>query len=385
MTEAIPLSLYLHYPWCVRKCPYCDFNSHAGGDEIPEAAYLQALLADLEQHLAEVWGRRIDTVFIGGGTPSLLSPEGLDGLLSALRARLPIRADAEITMEANPGTVEQGRFAAYREAGINRLSLGVQSFDDARLRVLGRVHDGRQARRAIEAAQQAGFDNINLDLMFGLPGQGPAEAVADLAQAIASEVGHLSWYQLTIEPNTAFAHQPPVVPEDEALWAIQSAGEEALAGAGYGQYEVSAWSRDGRQCRHNRNYWLFGDYLGIGAGAHGKLSYPANGEVWRHWKPRHPQRYIESASGPSVLAGRRRVEADELVLEFMMNALRLHEGVEAGLFEARTGLALAAARAGLDEATGLGLLTLADGLIRPTELGRHHLNRLLQCFMSDVN
>ncbi len=385
MNEAIPLSLYIHYPWCVQKCPYCDFNSHAAGEVIPEAAYIDALLADLEQQLAEVWGRRIDTVFIGGGTPSLISPDGLDRLLGALRARLSIRPDAEITMEANPGTVEQGRFAAFREAGINRLSLGVQSFDDTRLAALGRIHDGGEARRAIEAAQRGGFDNINIDLMFGLPGQGPDEAAQDLREGIASGVEHLSWYQLTIEPNTAFAHAPPLLPDEDRLWAIQCEGEQLLGAAGFAQYEVSGWARTGRQCRHNRNYWQFGDYLGIGAGAHGKLSHPASGEIWRHWKQRHPQRYLASAHGAEVVAGRRLLDPADRLLEFMMNVLRLHEGFDRALFAARTGLPWTAAEGGVDEALGLGLLAWCDDTLRPTERGRLHLNRLLQCFMAGAD
>lgn len=383
MDGAIPLSLYVHFPWCARKCPYCDFNSHEFGEGIPEAAYIQALLADLEQHLGEIWGRRVDTIFIGGGTPSLISPEGLDELLAQLRARLPIRPDAEITMEANPGTAEQGRFRAYREAGVNRLSLGIQSFEDAKLAALGRIHDGRQALKAVEAAQQAGFTRLNLDLMFGLPGQSTAQAMADLRQALAQGLKHLSWYQLTLEPNTAFAHRPPELPDEDRLWAIQSEGEELLNAAGLYAYEVSAWSLADEQCRHNLNYWQFGDYLGIGAGAHGKLTDMASGEIWRHWKQRSPQRYLAKAARADVVAGRRQLLAADRLLEFMMNALRLHQGFEPQLFAARTGLPMAMAEEGMREAIGLGMLERMDELIRPTELGRQHLNRLLQCFMGD--
>ena len=381
--SAIPLSLYIHYPWCVRKCPYCDFNSHAGPEPIPEQAYLDALLRDLEQHLGEIWGRRVVSIFIGGGTPSLLSAEGLDGLLGGLRARLAILPNAEITLEANPGTLEQGRFAAYRAAGVNRLSIGVQSFSDPQLRALGRIHDGRQARQAIETAQRAGFKNINLDLMFGLPGQDPAGASADLHQAVASGVSHISWYQLTIEPHTAFAHRPPELPDEDGQWAIQCAGEALLAAAGYQQYETSAWARAGQQCRHNLNYWRFGDYLGIGAGAHGKLTDQARQQVWRHWKVRHPQQYLQGADGGGVVAGRRQLNDNDRLLEFMMNALRLHEGFTQALFEGRTGLSFAAAQAGLEQAMERGLLAWHGKYVRPTEMGRQHLNRLLQYFISE--
>ena len=380
----IPLSLYIHYPWCVRKCPYCDFNSHTSPDAIPEQAYLDALLADLERHLPQVWGRRIESVFIGGGTPSLISPDGLDGLLTALRARLPLRPNGEITLEANPGTLDQGRFTAYREAGVNRLSIGVQSFAEAQLQALGRIHDGRQARAAITAAQQAGFTHINLDLMFGLPGQDPAGAESDLAEAIASEVSHISWYQLTIEPNTAFAHRPPVLPDEDRLWAIQQHGEALLAGAGLIQYETSAYARDGQQCRHNLNYWRFGDYLGIGAGAHGKLSDVASQRVTRHWKQRHPEQYIRAAnSAEGAVAGEQALSQADLLLEFMMNALRLHQGFTVAQFESHTGLPISAAQTGLGEATGLELIEQGNDQIRPTARGRTHLNRLLQCFMPE--
>ena len=292
----LPLSLYIHFPWCVRKCPYCDFNSHEASGAIPEAAYVDALLADLQQELPAVWGRPIHSIFIGGGTPSLMSPEGLERLLSSLRALLGIGPEVEVTLEANPGTVEQQRFTEFRDAGINRLSIGIQSFDEEKLRALGRVHDRAEALRAAEAAHGAGFDNFNLDLMFGLPGQDEGQACADLEQAVALAPSHISWYQLTIEPNTAFAHHPPAVPEDELLWAIQQRGQETLAAAGYVQYEVSAYAREGALCRHNLNYWQFGDYLGIGPGAHGKLGWYGAGnsatrsDTWRRpaavrWSP----------------------------------------------------------------------------------------------------
>ncbi len=325
LTAPPPLSLYIHYPWCVRKCPYCDFNSHQLNAGIPEADYIAALLRDLQQHLPAVWGRQVQSIFIGGGTPSLLSPEGVDSLLSQLRALLPLLPECEITLEANPGTVEQGRFNAFRQAGINRLSIGVQSFNDEALQKLGRIHSGSEAILAAEVAHAAGFDNFNLDLMFGLPGQDSAAAVADLQQALTLSPSHLSWYQLTIEPNTAFAHAPPVLPEDEALWAIQTAGQSHLASAGYAQYEVSAYAREGQhsdpRCRHNLNYWRFGDYLGIGPGAHGKITHCAEGRIERIWKKRHPREWLQATDPAAMIAGQSDISRSDLVLEFMMNAL----------------------------------------------------------------
>jgi putative oxygen-independent coproporphyrinogen III oxidase len=383
LTAPPPLALYIHYPWCVRKCPYCDFNSHQATGESTEADYLAALLRDLEQHLPAVWGRQVHSIFIGGGTPSLLSPEGLAWLLSQLRALLPLAPGCEITLEANPGTVERGRFTAFRQAGVNRLSIGVQSFDDAALERLGRIHTGREAILAAEAAHGAGFDNFNLDLMFGLPGQDEAGAAADLRQALALAPSHLSWYQLTIEPNTAFAHAPPVLPEEEALWAIQSAGQAILATAGYGQYEVSAYALAGRQCRHNLNYWRFGDYLGIGPGAHGKLTHCATGRIERLWKRRHPRDWLAAADGAAMIAGRAEITRDELVLEFMMNALRLVAGFETALFTAHTGLPLSAATAPLQRAAALGLLEWQAARIAPTARGRDYLNDLLGLFLPE--
>ena len=292
-TAPVPLALYIHIPWCARKCPYCDFNSHEARGPVPERAYVDALLADLEQDLPRVWGRRLESVFIGGGTPSLFSAEALERLLSGLRARLPLRPDTEITLEANPGTVERGRFAEFREAGINRLSIGVQSFDDEQLRRLGRIHDRRDAFAAAEAAHAAGLDNFNLDLMFGLPGQTVAQGLADIANAIALQPAHVSYYQLTIEPNTLFHQSPPTLPDDEMIDAIQQRAQVELARQGYERYEVSAFARENRRCRHNLNYWEFGDYLGIGAGAHGKLTDPASGQIHRLWKLKHPRDYLK--------------------------------------------------------------------------------------------
>ena len=376
-----PLSLYIHYPWCVRKCPYCDFNSHQINNEIAETDYIAALLRDLEQHLPAIWGRQVQSIFIGGGTPSLISPDGLDSLLSQLRALLPLLPDCEITMEANPGTVEQGRFRAFRQAGVNRLSIGVQSFDDATLQELGRIKYGAEAIAAAESAHAAGFSNFNLDLMFGLPGQNETAAAADLRQALSLAPSHLSWYQLTIEPNTAFAHAPPVLPEEEALWAIQSAGQSILGAAGYVQYEVSAYAREGQRCRHNLNYWRFGDYLGIGPGAHGKITHCAEGRIERLWKRRHPRDWLQAADGAAMIAGRSDISRADLVLEFMMNALRLVDGFDSALFAAQTGLPLSAAQAPLQRAEELGLISWDTERIVPTTRGRDYLNDLLGLFL----
>ena len=284
----IPLSLYIHIPWCVKKCPYCDFNSHEARNEIPEEKYLKALTQDLESELPNIWGRSIESVFIGGGTPSLFSAKGIDQLLANLRERLPIRSNTEITLEANPGTFEQERFSAYREAGINRLSIGVQSFNENHLKRLGRIHGATEAIKAAEIARKAGFVNFNLDLMFGLPEQSVDQALEDLKIAIEAGPTHISWYQLTIEENTLFHHAPPILPDDELMWEMQQKGQALLESSGYMQYEVSAYSQINKQCQHNINYWEFGDYLGIGAGAHGKLSMP-DGEISRHTKYRHPR------------------------------------------------------------------------------------------------
>ncbi len=382
-TAPPPLSLYIHVPWCVQKCPYCDFNSHALRDTLPEQAYVDALLADLEQELPEVWGRRVESVFIGGGTPSLLSAEALERLLSGVRARLPQSAAAEITLEANPGTVEAGRFREFRATGINRLSIGIQSFHDAQLQALGRIHDRAQAIAAVEAAHAAGFDNFNLDLMFGLPGQDVAGAQQDVATAVALSPTHLSYYQLTIEPNTAFHHAPPVLPEEEALWQIQEAGHELLAAAGFAQYEVSAFARDGFRCRHNLNYWHFGDYLGIGAGAHGKITHAPQQRIERRWKKRHPADYLDSAHSGERIAGSNNLTRDEAAFEFMMNALRLTEGFETALFAERTGLAITQVQTKLARAQQKGFIDWTMHAIRPTALGRNYLNELLGMFLDD--
>ncbi len=382
-SSPIPLTLYIHIPWCVRKCPYCDFNSHEARGPLPEAQYVDALLADLEQDLPRVWGRRLDSVFIGGGTPSLLSAETLDRLLSGVRARLPLRPDAEITLEANPGATEQGRFAEFRAVGINRLSIGVQSFDDEQLRRLGRIHDRRAAFAAAEAAHAAGLDNFNLDLMFGLPGQTPETAPADITSAIALQPAHLSYYQLTIEPNTAFHHAPPILPNDALIERIQEQAQATLADYGYRHYEVSAYARTGRRCRHNVNYWEFGDYLGIGAGAHSKLTDPAAGYVSRLWKLKHPRDYLVSAGTAAAIGGDAPIRAADLPVEFLMNALRLIEGVPTDLFSERTGLPLTALEPELSRAQSRGLLVANPNRLQATELGQRFLNDLLLGFMPE--
>jgi len=375
-----PLSLYIHVPWCVRKCPYCDFNSHEAGPGLPEQDYVTALLRDMEQDLGHAQGRSVTTVFIGGGTPSLFSAGAYERLFAGLRQQLRFADDVEITLEANPGTVEQGKFSAYRALGINRLSIGVQSFDPAKLKALGRIHGQAEAVRAAEAAREAGFSTFNLDLMHGLPQQTLAEALSDLQTAISLQPTHLSWYQLTLEPNTVFYRQPPVLPDDETLWAIQEAGQRLLADHGYGQYEVSAYARPGHRCRHNLNYWQFGDYLAIGAGAHAKIT-QANGDILRYWKTRLPKDYLRGLETGRFTAEEQIVPADELAFEFMLNALRLREGVPAGLFTERTGLDLADIAQPLQRLQKQGLMEQGAGFLRCTELGYRHLNRVLTGFL----
>ncbi len=376
MSSLPPLSLYIHVPWCVRKCPYCDFNSHAASGTLPQEAYLAALLDDLREDLALIQGRDIATVFIGGGTPSLLPGHFYQQLFRAMGSYLRFAADAEITLEANPGTVEHGRFEDYLEAGINRLSLGIQSFNPRQLAILGRIHDSSSAHRAIEAALRAGFDNFNLDLMHGLPGQTPAEAVADLEAARSWQPPHLSWYQLTVEPNTEFYSRPPQLPDDDRLWDIFEAGATLLRGHGYQDYEVSAWSQPGRASRHNLNYWSFGDYLALGAGAHGKITF-ASGEIRRYWKTRQPDAYLNRIG--SRTAGSQTIEDAELPLEFMMNALRLTNGVDEHLFTERTGLPLSRLTAILGQLRQENLLH--PGRLQATEHGQRYLNSLLERFL----
>jgi oxygen-independent coproporphyrinogen-3 oxidase len=379
ITTLPPLSLYVHLPWCARKCPYCDFNSHQAGDP-DQAGYVDALLEDLETDLPLVWGRSIHSIFIGGGTPSLFPPRLIDRLLGGLRARLPVSPACEITLEANPGSADAGHFRGYREAGVNRLSIGIQSFDDDCLRALGRIHDRQQGLDAYAAARVAGFDNINLDLMFALPGQTPAMALTDLQQAIDLGPEHLSHYQLTLEPNTLFHKYPPALPGEEQAAQMQEQGLERLRQAGYAQYEVSAHARPGRASRHNLNYWRFGDYLGIGAGAHGKITLPAEQRILRRVRLRHPDRYL-AASGRERIASEQQLEPGDRVFEFMLNALRLTGGCEARLFSERTGLPLPSIKRPLTEAVDRGLLEITDDRIRPTPLGQRFLNDLQALFL----
>ncbi|HLF38280.1 MAG TPA: radical SAM family heme chaperone HemW [Burkholderiales bacterium] len=389
-----PLALYIHIPWCVRKCPYCDFNSHEARAAIPEERYVAALIADLDQAVPHVWGRRVHSVFFGGGTPSLFSARAIDAILASVRARLIVEPDAEITLEANPGTVEAETFRDFRAAGINRLSLGIQSFDPRHLKLLGRIHDGSEARRAIEIALR-NFDNVNLDVMYGLPAQTIEETRADIEAALGFHPPHLSCYHLTIEPNTYFHRFPPKLPDDDTTAAMQEAIEARLADAGYDHYEVSAYAKRGKRtpitshesritdsaCRHNLNYWTFGDYLGIGAGAHSKLSFP--GRILRQVRVKHPERYMESAEGGDPIQEQHEVRPEEVPFEFMMNALRLNAGFAAALFEERAGLPLAAILRELDEAERRGLIERDPARIAPTLLGRRFLNDLLQLFLRE--
>jgi putative oxygen-independent coproporphyrinogen III oxidase len=375
-----PLALYVHVPWCLRKCPYCDFNSHAAKGDPPESAYVDALLADLELALPSIWGRRIISVFIGGGTPSLLSAEAIDRMLAGIRARVPLSPAAEVTLEANPGTFEREKFAGYRAAGINRLSLGIQSFDPKQLVALGRVHDASEARQAAEAALQI-FDNVNFDLMYALPRQTVADAEADVTAAVTFAPAHLSFYHLTLEPNTLFHRYPPPLPDDDAAADIEDMVHAVLDAAGYRHYETSAYARRGRECRHNLNYWQFGDYLGIGAGAHSKLS--SADRIARQVRYKQPQQYIERVAAGSPLQESAVVALADVGFEFMLNALRLTDGVPAPLFAARTGCPLALVRRGLEEAQARGLIERDPAVIRPTALGRRFLNDLQLVFHVD--
>ena len=388
-----PLSLYIHVPWCVKKCPYCDFNSHAQKGDIAEHDYVEALLADFEHDLTTIekngsQQRMLHSIFIGGGTPSLLSAHAYERLFSGLKQRIVFEDDIEITMEANPGTYEHDRFQAYFDAGVNRLSVGVQSFQDDKLSALGRIHCADEAIQAIQSIRDSGFDNFNIDLMHGLPDQSPEDALYDLQQAIALQPAHISWYQLTIEPNTLFYSKTPVLPKDETLWAIQEQGQALLAQAGYQHYEISAYSQLQRRSKHNLNYWQFGDYIGIGAGAHSKLS-AANGQIMRYWKTRMPKDYLAAANlintnnNNSFEAGRRYIEVNELPIEFMMNVLRLHEGVPAELYSRRCGQPLTTLEPALSLAQQKGLLenVTQSGRLQPTVTGRLFLNDLLELFV----
>ncbi|HEY9052158.1 MAG TPA: radical SAM family heme chaperone HemW [Gammaproteobacteria bacterium] len=380
-TTLPPLALYVHIPWCVRKCPYCDFNSHEADKTLPEQQYIKALLEDLEQDLPQIWGRRLTSIFIGGGTPSLFSPESLDQLLSGIRARMQCLPNMEITLEANPGTFEQAKFNEFRNTGINRLSIGIQSFEDQKLSALGRIHNKREAIKAVETAHYAGFDNFNLDLMFGLPDQTPKQGIADLQTAIALEPTHLSWYQLTIEPNTFFYNKPPVLPNDEQIWQLQQQGQQLLAQQGYLQYEISAYAKNKHQCRHNLNYWQFGDYLGIGAGAHGKISRSDDHSITRYWKLRQPAAYL-NAEPDKKISGNEILSEQDRIFEFMLNALRLKNGFDLELFEQHTGLNREQLKDGLLLAEEKNLLERNDNQVRPSELGYRFLNDLIAYFES---
>ncbi len=374
-----PLSLYVHIPWCVRKCPYCDFNSHAAGESLDETVYVEALLADLSVDTANLKGRPLQSIFIGGGTPSLFTPAAIQRLLAGVRERIDCPEGMEVTLEANPGTLEAEYYDGFRAAGVNRLSIGVQSFGAESLRVLERIHGPDEATKAVESAKRAGFKRINLDLMFGLPRQSPEAARRDVELALQLDPGHISYYQLTLEPNTRFHHAPPQLPDDDLIWEMQQQGQAQLAAGGYDQYEISAYARQGEACRHNLNYWSFGDYLGIGAGAHAKVTDKA-GRIRRCWKMRSPGDYLRGCAGGLFTQGEKMLAPEERMLEFMMNGMRLCEGIEIAMFETRTGLELSRMNRALETAESRGLLERGEGRIRPTELGQRFLNDLLQLF-----
>ena len=378
LTALPPLSLYIHIPWCVRKCPYCDFNSHESKGEIPERRYIDALISDLDHTLPNIWGRRLTTVFFGGGTPSLFSAAGIDEILAAVRARVPLASDAEITMEANPGTFEAEKFKGFRDAGVNRLSIGIQSFNAAHLKALGRIHDADEARRAVAIAQ-ANFDNINLDLMYALPEQTLNDCAADIEVALAFGVNHLSIYHLTLEPNTLFHRFPPPLPDDDLAADMQSMIDARLDAAGYTHYETSAYAKPGMESKHNLNYWRFGDYIGIGAGAHGKISFPDR--ITRESRFKQPKAFMEHAAVGGAAEEIKTIAPRELPFEFMLNALRLSEGFPLTMFVERTGLPLTAITATLDRAEAKGLITRDHVRAKPTELGRRFLNDLLEMFL----
>lgn len=375
----LPLSLYVHIPWCVRKCPYCDFNSHESKESLPETLYVHALMQDLDQHLARLNGRPIVSIFFGGGTPSLFSAQAIARILEGINQRLTLSSDIEITLEANPGTIDYVRFRDFRAAGINRLSLGIQSLQDDKLKTLGRIHDRENAMRAITLAKEAGFTNFNLDLMYGLPHQSIDEAVKDIETALTFAPTHLSWYQLTIEPNTLFYHQTPPLPPEDSLWDMQVAGQKQLAEKGYRQYEVSAYAQPGRECQHNRNYWEFGDYLGIGAGAHSKLTDAKTNQALRFMQVKHPKDYLDKKKREAQHL--QIISADELIFEFMLNALRLTKGIPLALFTERTGLSLQDIESLLKKAKQRGLLIDQPDWICPSELGHQFLNNLVMLFL----
>jgi oxygen-independent coproporphyrinogen-3 oxidase len=377
-----PLSLYIHIPWCVRKCPYCDFNSHEARTAFPEQAYVAALIRDLEMALPQIWGRKVYTVFFGGGTPSLLSSDAVTEILRQVKMLLPLSHDAEITLEANPGTVEAEKFAAFRDAGVNRLSLGIQSFNDAHLQALGRIHSADEAKRAIDIAQQH-FDNINLDLMYALPNQTLEQALQDVRSALSCKPQHLSCYHLTLEPNTLFYRNPPSLPDDDTSSDMQQHIENLLADNGYQHYETSAFALANRRAKHNLNYWKFGDYLGIGAGAHSKLSFPE--KIIRQARYKQPQAYMQQVAQGAPIQTENEVSVGELPFEFMMNALRLNDGFESALFNERTSLSLLSMQRELADAARRGLLFRDHQRIAPTPLGQRFLNDLLEIFLAQEN
>jgi len=376
-----PLSLYVHMPWCVRKCPYCDFNSHAAPESLPADEYIRALVADLEQDLPLAWGRLVGSIYFGGGTPSLFSADQIAEFLSAVRARLNLRPDVEITLEANPGTIEHDSFSAYAQAGINRVSLGVQSFDDGLLKSIGRIHGRQEIEQSLLSLKSAGISNFNIDLMYALPGQSPAQSRHDIELAINAGPAHVSFYQLTIEPNTAFAAQPPVLPVDDMAWDMQQTGLEVLQAAAFEQYEISAFAQAGQQSRHNMNYWRYGDFLAVGAGAHGKITLPAEDKVRRYAKHRHPRRYLLGLESGDWLAESRLLSSEERVFEFFLNQLRLKQGVFIDDFSARTGLSWQVVESRVQQAIDKGLLEVYHARVKPTELGWKFVNDIQQLFL----
>ncbi len=376
-----PLSLYVHMPWCVRKCPYCDFNSHTAPDQLPAKQYIQALVADLEQDLPLVWGRPVQSVYFGGGTPSLFSAGHIATFLSAARARLDLRPDVEITLEANPGTIERDSFSAYAEAGINRVSLGVQSFDDILLRRIGRIHGLQEIEKSLQSLRSAGISNFNIDLMFALPGQSPAQSRRDIELAINAAPAHISFYQLTIEPNTAFAAQPPQLPDDDMAWDLHQTGLNMLEENAYTQYEISAFAKSEKQSRHNMNYWRYGDFLAVGAGAHGKITTAADGRVQRYAKHRNPRRYLQGLDCGDWRAETRILSDEELIFEFFLNQLRLKQGVTIDDFSARTGLPWSIVESRVQNAADKGLLEVRQALVSPTALGWRFVNDTQQMFL----
>ena len=379
LTALPPLALYIHFPWCEKKCPYCDFNSHQVKEGFDENRYIKALIADLETELPNIWGRQVHSIFIGGGTPSLLSPKGMDELLSAIRARVNLEPDAEITMEANPGSIEAEKFAAFAKCGINRVSIGVQSFQDEQLKALGRIHNGEEAKKAIQIALDH-FKSVNIDLMYGLPNQTKEAAKKDIETALSFKTPHLSLYNLTLEPNTYFASFPPTLPSEDEIDAIFEQNLELLSNAGYKRYEVSAYAKKDQECKHNLNYWRFGDYIGIGAGAHGKISFP--NKITRQIRERHPESYMSAMeTRGNALIESREIQAEDLPFEFMLNALRLTDGVDTSTFSERTGLPLSMISKGLDEASKKGLLDSNPSKLKATDQGLRYLNNLQEIFL----